>query len=50
MPDIENRYLTTADYNKATINIVANQIKSKSLVDKSTIPGFINNAVLDKNK
>ena len=32
---IENKYVTTADNNKFTKNIVDNSIKSKNLVDKS---------------
>ena len=43
--DIENKYVTTADYNKFNKDIVANSIKSKGIVD---IAGFINNAELDK--
>ena len=46
--DIENKYITTADYNKFTKDIVANNIKSKELVDKSAIAGFISNAELDR--
>ena len=40
---IENKYITTAAYNKFTKDIFANNIKSKTLVDKSAIAGFINN-------
>ena len=47
---IENKYITTTDYNKFTKNIVDNNIKSKNLVDKSAIAGFINNVDLDKIK
>ena len=32
---IETKYVTTADNNKFTKNIVDNSIKSKNLVDKS---------------
>ena len=46
--DIESKYITTADYNKFTKNIVDNNIKSKHLVDKSDIAGIINNAELNK--
>ena len=46
IPDIESKYITTADYNKFTKNIVDNSIKSKNFVDKSAIPGFITNAEL----
>ena len=46
--DIENNNITTADYNKFTKNIVDNSIKSKNLVDKSDIAGFINNAKVDR--
>ena len=42
--DIESKYITTAHYNKFTKDIVDNRIKSKNLVDKSAISGFINNA------
>ena len=42
--------IPTADYNKFTKNIVANNIKSEVLVNKSDIVGFINNADLDKKK
>ena len=45
--DIENKNITIADYNKFTININDNNIKSKNLVDKSAIAGFINNADFD---
>ena len=48
--EIENKYITTTDYNKFTKNIVDNNIKSKNLVDKSAIAGFINNVDLDKIK
>ena len=40
--------LLQADYNEFAKDIVDNSIKSKTLVDKSTISGFINNADLDK--
>ena len=46
--DIENKYITTPDYNKFTKDIVAKNIKNKELVDKSDIAGFINNSDLDK--
>ena len=35
-------------YNRFTTNIVVNNIKSKELVGKSDVAGFINNADLDK--
>ena len=44
----ESKYITTADYNKYTKNIFANNIKSKGLVDKSDVAGFINNTDLDR--
>ena len=47
---IERKYITAADYNKFTKKIVANQIKGRTLVDKSDIARFINNADLDKKK
>ena len=34
---MENKYITTADYNKFTKNVVDNTIKSKYFVDKSAI-------------
>ena len=46
----ENKNVPTADYNKFTKDVVANNIKSKKLVDKSAIAGFINRAHLDKKK
>ena len=46
--NIENKYITTADYNKFTKDIVTNKIKSEGFVDKSAIAGFINNADLNK--
>ena len=45
---MESIYITTADYNKVTKNIVADQIKSKNVVAKYAISEFINNANLDK--
>ena len=45
--DIENKYIATADYDKFTKDIVANNIKSKNLVDKSDHIGFRNNVELD---
>ena len=47
---IESKYITTADYNKFTKDIVAIKIKSEGLVNQSNIAGFINNADLDKKK
>ena len=46
--DIESKYITTADYNKFTKNIVDNNIKSRNLVDKSAIARSINNDDLDR--
>ena len=46
--DIESIYITTADYNNLTNDIVTNKIKSKELVDISKISGLINNTDLDK--
>ena len=46
--DTENECITTADYNKFTKNMVDNNIRSKILVDKSAIVGFINNTDLHK--
>ena len=48
--DTENKYITTADYNKFTKDIVTNKIKSKELINTSDITGFITNADLDKKK
>ena len=45
---IENKYITTADKNKFTKDIVANNMKSKNFVDKFANSGFISNAGLDK--
>ena len=46
--DIHSKYITTADYNRFTKNIVDNSIKNEDIVDKSAIGGFISNAELDK--
>ena len=46
--DIESIYITTADYNNLTNDIVTNKIKSKELVDISKISRLINNTDLDK--
>ena len=46
--DIENKYITTADYNKFTKNIVDNSIRTKNLVDKAAIARFINNTIYIK--
>ena len=48
--DIESKSITTADCNKFTRNIPDNTIKTKNLVDKAAIAGFINNVDLDKKK
>ena len=45
--DIESKYISTADYNKFTEDIVNNSIKSKNFADKSDIAGILNNADLD---
>ena len=45
--NIESKYFTAADYNKFTSQTLDAKIKWKWLVDKSAIPGFINNAYLD---
>ena len=45
---IENKYITTADKNKFTKDIVANNMKSKNFVDEFANGGFISNAGLDK--
>ena len=50
LSDIDSKYITTAGYNKFTKNFVDNNIKSKNLVNKSAISGFINNTDLDKKK
>ena len=41
--DIENKYITTANYNRFTKDITS-KIKSEGLINKSTISGFIGNA------
>ena len=46
MSNIESKYITTADYYKFNKNVVDNSTKSKNLVDKSAINGFINNVKL----
>ena len=46
--DIESIYITTADYNNLTNDIVTNKIKSKELVDISKISRLIKNTDLDK--
>ena len=43
IPDIESKYINTADNNKFTEDTITNKIKSEGLVDKSAIAGFINN-------
>ena len=48
--DIKSKFVTTVDYHKFTKDIIANNIKSEGLVNKSTISEFINNADLDKKK
>ena len=44
------QYITRTYYNQFTKDIVTNNIKSKELVNKFDIAGFINNAELDKKK
>ena len=46
--DIEDKYLTTSDYNKFTNEILDAKIKNKKLVNKSDISGFMNNSDLNK--
>ena len=46
--DTESTYITTADYNNLTNDIVTNKIKSKELVDISKISRLIKNTDLDK--
>ena len=46
--DIENEYITKANYNKFTKDIITSKIKSEGLINKSAISGFIGNA--DSNK
>ena len=46
--EIQSNYITTADCNKFTKNILANNIKSKGFLDKFYIAGFINNIELNK--
>ena len=41
MTDIENKCITTADYNKFNEDSIDNKIKSKRLVDKLAPSGFI---------
>ena len=41
--EIGNKYITLTDCNKFTKNIVVNQIKTKNLINKSDIYGFIKN-------
>ena len=48
--DIESKYITRADYNKFTKDIVTNKTKSEGLVNKFAITGFIKKADLDKKK
>ena len=50
LSDIVSKYITEADYNKFTKNIVDNSIKSKNLVNKSAMDGFIKNVDLDFKK
>ena len=45
---IKNKYITTDDYNKFIKDISANKIKSKILVDKSAVVGFMNTISLLK--
>ena len=50
LSDIVSKYITVADYNNFTKNIVDNSIKSKNLVNKSAMDGFIKNVDLDFKK
>ena len=50
LSDIVSKYITVDDYNKFTKNIVDNSIKSKNLVNKSAMDGFIKNVDLDFKK
>ena len=50
LSDIVSKYITATDYNKFTENIVDNSMKSKNLVNKSAIDGFIKNVDLDFKK
>ena len=42
--------MTIADYNKFTKNVVDNNTKSKNLVNKTDITGFMNNNDFYKKK
>ena len=44
---MESKYITAADYNKFTKDIVDNSINCNNSVDKAAIVGFINNTDLD---
>ena len=46
--DTESIYITTADYNTFTDDIVANKTQSAGLVNKYAIVKFINKADLNK--
>ena len=46
--DIETKYITTADYNKFTKDIVVNQMKSKNLVNGSDRSDFISGPELNE--
>ena len=48
MSDIENKSFTKSDYNKFRQNILDVKVKEKELMDKSALPGYINNADLNK--
>ena len=48
MSDIENKCFTKSDYNKFMQNILDVKVKEKELMDKSALPGYINNADLNK--
>ena len=50
LSDIVSKYITVADYNKFTKNIVDNSIKSKNLVNTSAMDRFIKNVDLDFKK
>ena len=46
--DLKNENITTADHNKFTKDIVANEIKSEGSLNQSDIAGLIDNTYLDK--
>ena len=48
--DLKNENITTADHNKFTKDIVANEIKSEGSLNQSDIAGLIDNTYLDKEQ